>query len=150
MSLSGPQVTAYLDRISLPDGDRALLKQGPDSSHALMAVTSLQAHHLRSVPFENLDLSYSSHHSVPQDIATVYHRVVNLKRGGVCDQIQPLFTELLRYFGFLVYCAGSRINAAAGIGVASGQTPLKNTNKTGPQFGPWYVLYRNSPTALKI
>lgn len=137
MELSGAQVKEYLDRICLPQPTRAQLRQGPDGPDALAAVATLQRHHLENVPFENLDLMYSSHHSLPQDTESVFHRVVRLKRGGVCDQIHLLFTQLLRHFGFAVYCTGSRINSAASLPVASGQASAGAGDRSKPQFGPW-------------
>ena len=137
MPLSHAQVTAYLDRIDLADSDRVLLSQGPDGPHALEAISRLQSHHIRAIPFENLSLGYSSHHSLPQDTDSVFDHVVNLKRGGVCDQIHLLFTQLVRHFRFSVYCAGSRINSAAGIFTAAGRVPAQTVDPNKPNFGPW-------------
>ena len=140
MALSAAQVEAYFERICLPKETRTLLKQGPEGQDALKAVASLQCHHLKNIPFENLDLMYSSHHSLPQDIESVYHRVVDLKRGGVCDQIHLFFAQVLRHFDFPVYCAGSRINASASLLVASGKIAVKQDDRTKPNYGPWYVF----------
>jgi len=137
MALSNAQVEAYLNRIAVPQTIRILLRQGPNGPDALKAVSSLQYHHLKAVPFENLDLGYSSHHSLPQDTESVFEHVVNLKRGGVCDQIHLLFSKLLSHFGFPVYCTGSRINAAAGILAASGKLPSRYADRSKPNFGPW-------------
>ncbi|KAK4217300.1 cysteine proteinase [Rhypophila decipiens] len=111
--LSAEQVEAYLDRISLPASARILLKEGPNGSQALEAVTILQQHHMAAVPFENLDLHYSSHRSLPQQTESVYDTVVRRQRGGTCPQVHQLFSHLLRAFGFSVYCTGARLNASA-------------------------------------
>lgn len=137
MALTELQVRLYLDRIQLPQSTRASLKEGPDGVNALEAVAELQRHHLKHVPFENLDLMYSTHHSLPQDTESVFHRVVTLERGGVCDQIHLLFMQLLRHFGFSVYCTGSRINAAASLPVAAGRVSVPFTGRSKPKFGPW-------------
>jgi arylamine N-acetyltransferase len=131
MSLSAEDIGEYLDRIAVPQHVREWLREGPDSPYALKAITKLQHCHLAAVPFENLDLLYSSHHSLPSDTESVYERVVKQRRGGVCDQVHMLFTKLLKSFGFVVYCTGSRINAAAGL-LADPQM-----NKSKPSFGPW-------------
>lgn len=131
MALKADQVELYLDRISLPQDIRNLLRQGPNGPDALKAVESLQRHHLLAIPFENLELAYSEHHSLPQDTDVVFDHVVKRRRGGVCDQIHQLFAKLLKHFGFPVYCTGSRINAAAGI------LADRSMDKSKPVFGPW-------------
>jgi hypothetical protein len=131
MSLSAEQIEAYLDRIALPQDTRASLREGPNGKHALKAITTLQHRHLATIPFENLDLQYSSHHSLPQDTEVVFDHVVKRRRGGVCDQIHQLFAKLLISFGFTVYCTGSRINAAAGI------LADPKMDRSKPSYGPW-------------
>lgn len=111
--LSAEQAEAYLDRISLPASAKTLLREGPDGARALEAVTLLQQYHMAAVPFENLDLHYSSHRSLPQQTESVYDNVVRRQRGGTCPQIHQLFSHLLRAFGFTVYCTGGRLNAPA-------------------------------------
>lgn len=140
--LSAKQVRAYLDRIQLPPRIEELLQQGPDGLNALEAVTKLQTYHLKAIPFENLDIAYSTSKSLPQDTASVFQRAVTDRRGGVCDQIHPLFAKLLQYFGFNVYCTGSRINAAAGIlsvAVQDESQRLKAQSQP-PSFGSWIHL----------
>lgn len=135
MALSSQQVQDYLDRISLPEATRTFLREGPDGPRALEAITTLQYYHLLTVPFENLDLAYSSDHTLTADTDVVYNHVVKQKRGGVCDQIHQLFAKLLQHFKFSVYCTGSRINASAGI------LADKNADKSKPVFGPWCASF---------
>lgn len=132
MPLTQTQVDQYLDHINLPHEIRQVLAKGPNSKNALEAVTALQRHHLDRVPFENLDLVYSVHHSLPADTNHVYDHVIMKKRGGVCDQIHQLFAKLLQHFGFPVYCTGARINAAAGI-LAPAESVRSKLN-----YSPWY------------
>lgn len=134
MSLSPAQVEAYLDRISLPVNVRDLLREGPEGKDALKAVAALQQYHLATIPFENLDLCYSSHKTIPQGTEAVFDHVINRQRGGVCDQVHPLFARLLRSLGFVVYLTGARINAAAGIL----QGPGADVSKAS--FTPWSVF----------
>lgn len=133
MALTPTQVDQYLDRINIPQPTRQCLKEGPNGVNALEAITSLQRHHLLAIPFENLDLVYSQHHSLPADTAHVYDHVVNKRRGrgGVCDQIHQLFAKLLRHYGFPVYCTGARINAAAGI------LADPKMNQSALNYSPW-------------
>lgn len=131
MSLTADQVEGYLDRISLPQIVRTWLRQGPNGPDALKAIIKLQQCHLAAIPFENLDLVYSSHHSIPTQTPLAYEHIVKRRRGGVCDSVHPLFAKLLRFYGFPVYLTGSRINAAAGI-VAD-----PKLDKSKPSYGPW-------------
>lgn len=131
MDLTPAQVAAYLDRISLPEAIRSLLQDGPTGSDALKAVAALQRHHLQNIPFENLDLCYSPHKSIEQGTELVFDHAIQRKRGGVCDQIHPLFARLLRHFGFTVYLTGARINAVAGI------LSVPGTDASKPAFSPW-------------
>lgn len=133
MSLSTDQVEKYLDYLSIPENVRDQLREGPDGPHALEAITKLQHRQLAKVPLENLDLVYSSHHSIQPELETVYDNIVNRRRGGVCDQVHPFFATLLRSFGFSVYCTGGRINTAAGL------HSDPNMDKSKSEFGPWYV-----------
>lgn len=112
-SLSPEKAEAYLNRISLPETAKALLREGPNGSRALEAVAALQQHHMAAVPFDNLDLHYSSHKTLPQQADTVFETVVSRRKGGTCPQVHQLFCQLLRSFGFQAYCTGSRLNAAA-------------------------------------
>lgn len=128
--LSPEQAEAYLDRISLPESAKTLLREGPDGPGALGAVTQLQQHHMAAVPFENIDLHYSSHRSLPQQTETVYDTVVQRKRGGTCPQVHQLFSQLLRAFGFSVYCTGGRLNAPASPAAAM------NVDRSTVAYGP--------------
>ncbi|KAI0153148.1 hypothetical protein GGR57DRAFT_512956 [Xylariaceae sp. FL1272] len=134
MSLSAEQVESYLMRIELPQSAREQLRQGPNGPNALKAVQALQQSHLRTVPFENLDLIYSAHHSIQTDIDLVYDHVVKQGRGGVCDSLHPLFARLLRFFGFSVYLTGSRMNSSAAL------LADPSLDKYKPKFGPWIHL----------
>ncbi|KAJ6789978.1 hypothetical protein PWT90_02934 [Aphanocladium album] len=134
MALSAEQVDTYLAYLDVPAPVVAQLRQGPDGPRALAAVTVLQRRQLAAVPLENLDLVYSSAHSLPTETDVVFRNIVHRKRGGVCDQVHVLFAKLLRSFGFVVYCTGGRLNAAAGLRAAPGM------DASEPSFGPWVHL----------
>ena len=131
MSLSAEQVEAYLDRIALPQAVRDSLREGGNGRDALKALTTLQQYHMAAVPFENLELHYSSHRSLPQETEIVYENVVVRRRGGMCAQVHQLFTKLLRSLGFQVYCTGVRLNAAASAAAD------KNLDMSKVVYGSW-------------
>ncbi|KFY81216.1 hypothetical protein V499_00042 [Pseudogymnoascus sp. VKM F-103] len=131
MALSPEQVEAYLDRIALPQAARKTLRGGNEGKDALQAITTLQQYHMAAVPFENLDLHYSSHHSLPQETEIVYEHIVVRRRGGTCFQVHQLFAQLLRSLGFQVYCTGGHLNAPASLGADP------NLDKSKVVYGPW-------------
>jgi arylamine N-acetyltransferase len=125
------QVTRYLDRILLPSHVRNWLSDGPEGPRALEALALLQQHHMAAVPYENLDLHYSAHGTLPQETDVVYETVVTRRRGGTCPQVNQLFSKLLRALGFASYCTGARLNAPAS---AAADPSL---DRTKVAYGPW-------------
>lgn len=83
-------VRRYLDRI---DAD-----VGPDPEPTLELLTYLQGRHLRSVPFENLDVVAGR--PIAIDVAAHYAKVVDRGRGGFCYELNGLFEWLLAELGF--------------------------------------------------
>src|SRR5262249_21742132 len=83
-------VDAYVNRIGL-DGSTAVK---PD----LATLHALQAAHVQSVPFENLDI----HLGVPivLDTDAFYEKVVDRRRGGYCYELNGLLAAMLRDIGF--------------------------------------------------
>ncbi|KAN0069250.1 hypothetical protein V8E54_012879 [Elaphomyces granulatus] len=134
MSLSSKQVEACLDRIALPQEVRDSLLEGGNGSCALWAVTTLQLYHMAAIPHENLDLHYSSHHTVPLEIDIIYESIVIRRRGGTCLQVHQLFSKLLRSLGFQTYNTVARVNAPASI---EADLTLDKPNVT---YGPWTHL----------
>ena len=131
MSLSPEQVEAYLDRIALPQKVRDSLREGGNGKGALKALTTLQQYHMAAIPYETLDLHYSSHHSVPLDTETIYENVVTRRRGGSCLQVHQLFSKLLQSLGFQTYITAARFNAAASIAADP------RLDKFKVAYGPW-------------
>ncbi len=68
-------------------------------------LTMLQQAHLMSVPFENLDI----HHKIKIDLSNTYQKIVTRKRGGFCYELNSLFYELLRSFGYEVKIVSARV-----------------------------------------
>ncbi len=64
--------------------------------------------HLEHVPFENLDVVDFG--KVPElDEETLYHKIVEERRGGYCFELNMLFDGLLRSLGIHTFKAAARI-----------------------------------------
>ena len=124
---SKEQIHRFYDRISLPQKHRH--DPGPstnnihnDKDASLALLSALQRHFLASVPFENLDLHYSPHHSISLDPAHLFDKIVlgadshghNRGRGGYCMENNQLLNTVLASLGFDVVSVGARVNAAVG------------------------------------
>jgi N-hydroxyarylamine O-acetyltransferase len=88
----------YLERIALAG---AALKTDAES------LRTLQRSHLLTVPFENLDIHWKR--PILIDTAKFYDKVVGEKRGGFCYELNGLFNELLRSFGFRTRIVSARV-----------------------------------------
>ncbi|MDW3193188.1 MAG: arylamine N-acetyltransferase [Cytophagales bacterium] len=62
--------------------------------------------HVRSVPFENLDVQHQV--EIKLDIPHLFHKVVTQKRGGFCYELNHLFYHLLKEIGFKVSMVSGR------------------------------------------
>src|SRR6478752_5866531 len=73
------------------------------------AETLLQLHraHLFTVPFENLDIGL--HRPIPCHESAAVHKIVELKRGGFCYELNSAFAALLRALGFAVTMLSARV-----------------------------------------
>jgi N-hydroxyarylamine O-acetyltransferase len=63
--------------------------------------------HLYTVPFENLDISLGR--EILCDEARFFHKIVNLRRGGFCYELNGAFAGLLRKLGFRVSLLSARV-----------------------------------------
>lgn len=84
------EIKSYLDRIGvdiLPDKNPVSLE----------FLTELQNRHLLSVPFEDLDIPKRR---IELDLEKFYDKIINLKRGGFCYELNGLFHWLLISLGF--------------------------------------------------
>lgn len=68
--------------------------------------------HVLTVPFENLDIQYG----IPIDlrIESLFNKVVNQRRGGFCFELNGLFYELLKGFGFNVRLISAQVYSKDG------------------------------------
>ena len=68
--------------------------------------------HLLAVPFENLDISLGRKIVVDED--AILRKVVELRRGGFCYELNSAFAALLRALGFEVTLLSARVARANG------------------------------------
>ncbi len=95
-------VTSYLARIAYT---------GPTSPTA-DALRALQHAHLLAVPFENLDIALGRKIVVDEDVTV--RKVVELRRGGFCYELNGAFAALLRALGFHVTLLSARVSRKDG------------------------------------
>lgn len=88
--------TSYLKRIGVETVialDEALLKK-------------LHRQHLRSIPFENLDIAWKR--PISLDPEAIFTKIIHERRGGFCYELNSLFCWLLQELGFrsrLISCS---------------------------------------------
>jgi len=95
-------VAAYLARIGY---------SGPTDPTA-ENLRALHRAHLISVPFENLDISLG--HTITAQEESILHKVIALRRGGFCYELNGAFAALLRALGFQVTLLSARVARANG------------------------------------
>lgn len=74
-------------------------------------LAALQAAHLASVPFENLDIR--GRVPITLDLARIYAKVVERRRGGFCYELNGLFHWLLAKLGFRPRMISARVYDSA-------------------------------------
>jgi len=75
--LTPAQVTAYLDRITLPK--RFYPENNPTIDLAYL--TALHVHHIVSIPYENLSIHYSKEHDVSIEPDYLFDKIVTRGHG---------------------------------------------------------------------
>jgi N-hydroxyarylamine O-acetyltransferase len=70
-------------------------------------LSKLQAHHLFTVPFENLDIHLGK--KIVLGESRIYQKMVVPGRGGFCYDLNGLFCWLLRSLGFSVSMVSSQV-----------------------------------------
>lgn len=73
----------------------------------LESLIALQKAHLLSVPFENLDIH--ARKRIVLDPDRLFHKIVVMKRGGFCYELNGLFHLLLQKLGFHATLAMGRV-----------------------------------------
>ena len=90
-------LAAYLRRLGLGRAERP----------SLPFLTRLQRRHLLRVPFENLDIFWGR--PIPLDVRRAWSKVVELRRGGFCYELNALFASALSAMGFHVSLLSARV-----------------------------------------
>ncbi|TVY84787.1 Arylamine N-acetyltransferase [Lachnellula suecica] len=112
---SAEQIQLYYERIGFPQNLRNKdVARFARTAEGLEFLTTLQKYQLAAVPSENLELHYSSHHTITLDPDHLFHKIVgqNKGRGGYCMEDTSLFGTVLKSLGFDVMTTGARINEA--------------------------------------
>lgn len=146
------QIKQYYERINLPQTHRH--EPGPASSKiasktetGLEFLSALQRHNLASIPFENLDLHYSTHHRVSIDAEELFDKQVSRKRGkagrgGYCMENNAVLANVLRGLGFNVISTGCRISSSVSTGE---DTPLAGVTFSGLSHMVNLVSFSDQP-----
>lgn len=98
MELTSAQISSYLSHLHIA--------QTPVLTEDFLV--SLTRAHLEFVPFENLEVHYE-HREPSLAAADLYHKVVSVKRGGYCFELNKLFYLLLKGLGFTCYPVPARV-----------------------------------------
>ncbi len=95
-------IAAYLARIGFT---------GPADPSA-ETLRRLHVAHLFTVPFENLDISLGR--KITCDEERFFHKIVELRRGGFCYELNGALAALLRELGFRVTLLSARVSREDG------------------------------------
>ncbi|MFD3656663.1 arylamine N-acetyltransferase [Streptomyces sp. NPDC058620] len=118
------RVDAYLERIGAARPARA------DAA----ALRELQLRHLTAVPFENLSVHYGEDIVLEED--ALLDKVVGVRRGGFCYELNGAFAFLLRALGFRVTLLQARVFGDGGqLGIPYDHMALRV--ETEDDTGPW-------------
>jgi len=71
------------------------------------ALNRLHTAHMRSVPFENLDIQLGR--PIELNVDAFFNKIVHQHRGGFCYELNGLFAELLKSVGFKVTMLSARV-----------------------------------------
>lgn len=73
----------------------------------LPTLKELHLLHLRTVPFENLDIH--ANHEIVLSEEKLYEKIVGRRRGGICYELNGLFAWLLKALGFEVIMISANV-----------------------------------------
>ena len=99
------EVRRYFERIDfhLPNCSTTLPPPTLDTLRRLIAC------HLRTIPFENLSLHYSTHYSIILEKDFLFDKIVNQRKGGYCMEHNTIFATVLRTLGYVLYTIAARV-----------------------------------------
>lgn len=81
------------------------VKQNP-----LETLSRLQLWQLAAVPWGNIGLHYSTHHTAPLDTDALFTKIVERRMGGYCMENNAFFATVLRSLGYDLYTTGARVS----------------------------------------
>jgi N-hydroxyarylamine O-acetyltransferase len=87
----------YLDRIGFMGSPNV----------SIDTLKELHEKHMYSVPFENLDIHTGK--EIKLNLENFENKIINLKRGGFCYELNGLFYDLLKSIGFDVKMVSGRV-----------------------------------------
>jgi N-hydroxyarylamine O-acetyltransferase len=90
MSDFTPDLDAYFKRINY----------GGPVENNLETLKQIQKHHLKTLPFENLNIHLKR--PIILDVKTIEDKLIRSKRGGYCFELNILLLHVLRAIGFEV------------------------------------------------
>ena len=108
------QLSAYLallfppsHRYQTPAGIKEGLANDP-----IATLTTLQTHHLGTIPWGDVVLHYSTSKCVSLDAEQVFEKIVTKRLGGYCMEVNNFYSTVLRSLGVKLYLTGGRISNA--------------------------------------
>ena len=107
------QLSTYLSFIKYPlpqpitESFQKEIKSDP-----LRILKRLQRRQLAVVPFGNVALHYSPHHTVSLDAEALFEKIVVRRLGGYCVENNNFFATVLRSLGYSLYTAGARVSSS--------------------------------------
>ena len=96
------------------------------------ALADLTERHLLKVPFENLSIHLNEPIALTEE--ALVEKIVGLRRGGFCYELNGAFALLLAELGYHVELAAARVHSPAGLG-----PPLDHAAIVVRLEGPWLV-----------
>ena len=130
------QLQQIFDLIKLPPKYRShpVIKDASAANTAagLSFVRTLQKYFLANIPWENLDLHYSTHHTISLSPVHLFQKIVTdgRGRGGYCMENTCFFYTILLSLGYAIYPTGGRVNEAC-------QPISAGRNWPGPRYDGW-------------
>lgn len=88
----------YLERIGIEE----------DIPCTIDGMERIQRAHLEEVPFENLDIM-AGNGPLALDEESLFDKIVNRRRGGICYELNFLYARVLEALGFKVHLLGTRV-----------------------------------------
>ncbi|PGH36888.1 hypothetical protein GX50_00346 [[Emmonsia] crescens] len=76
----------------------------------LKVLTVIQQRQLATVPFSNVVLHYSQHHTISLDPDQLFHKLIERRLGGYCLENTNLLAIVIRSLGYQFYTTAGRVS----------------------------------------